>query len=276
MANPLAAFPAATMLLTMLGATALAQPVAPTDPLPGQAGLTYADLIENIAPGIVFDGNGYSGGRLPDIRHLGGWDDDGIELAATGSLRITARPVGSRLAALLDFDTAGNDVTDLAILALFDPAAGPRLLDAVNASFDRWTAFRDPAVLPLGDGADLLLTQSTHFNSEQAYAISALTLVRHDRLELIDTVAMLSESNCAYDLSQSLEVTSSAALPFADIVAVVTEQTTIPPEACPGLVALVEGSRTIAVTYRWDAGAQRYAPDSDAFGILARENETRF
>lgn len=31
-----------------------------------------------------------------------------------------------------------------------------------------------------------------------------------------------------------------------------------------------------ALTYRWDAAAQRYTPDSDAFTHLARENEERF
>lgn len=36
------------------------------------------------------------------------------------------------------------------------------------------------------------------------------------------------------------------------------------------------GSRTIPVTYRWDAAEQRYGPDTDAFEVLARENEARF
>lgn len=30
------------------------------------------------------------------------------------------------------------------------------------------------------------------------------------------------------------------------------------------------------MTYRRDAAAQRYNPDSDAFVVLARENEDRF
>ena len=273
MHSPWVAIP--TVLL-LLSTAALAQPVSPSDPLPGQPDRTYADLVAALVPGIVIDDNNYSGGQLPDIRHLGGWDEDGLALASTGRVSITAHPLGNRLALLLDFGTAADEVTDLAILALFDPVATPPLLDAVNASSDRWTAFLDPAHLPLGTGADLLLTQNTHFNSSQAYATTALTLVQHDLFEPIDIISTFSETNCAFERIQSLAVTTHPAAPFAEILATVTEQTTIPPEPCAEPAAPAAGTRAIAVTYRWDAEAERYLPDSDAFGILARENETRF
>ncbi|KRA45634.1 hypothetical protein ASD80_04705 [Devosia sp. Root635] len=266
-------------LMLFTGPAAFAQPVShlePTDPLPGKAGGSYADLIAFVAPGIVLDGSAYSGGQSLDIRHLAGWDDPGVTLAATGQLHISALPAGPRLAVLLDFGTAANEVTNLAILALFDLTETPRLLDAVNASLDGSTSFIAPYLVALGDGADLLLTQSTHHNSSQGYAMTALTLLRDDRFELIDTVATFRENNCSYERSQSLDVTSAPATPFADIVAIVTERTTIPTGPCTDLAPPGPGTRTITVTYSWDSATARYTPDSDAFDALARENETRF
>lgn len=61
------------------------------------------------------------------------------------------------------------------------------------------------------------------------------------------------------------------------MVATVTERTTlITAEDCNGRAVPGPGSRTITVTYRWVTAARRYMPDSDAFTILARENEERF
>ena len=277
MVKPLAAILMALMLFT--GPAAFAQPVSypePADPLPGQTEWTYADLIELVAPGIVLDGSAYSGGQQLDIRHLAGWDDPGVTLAATGRLHISALAAGSRLALLLDFGTTADEVTDLAILALFDLADGPRLLDVANAGLDRSTSFIDPFLAGLGEGADLLLTQSTHHNSGQGYATTALTLVRDGRFELIDTIATFRENNCAYERNQSLEVMPIAAEPFADIVATVIEETTIPAEDCTDPASTEPGTRSITVTYGWDPQAGRYTADSDAFDILARENEARF
>jgi hypothetical protein len=273
--------PLATILVVLtlfIGPAALAQPVSypePTDPLPGQAGKTYADLVQLVAPGISLDGGAYTGGQLLEVRHIEGWDDD-VALAATGGLRIAALPAGSRLALLLDFGTAEDQVTDLAILALFDLADTPRLLDAVNASLDRSTSFLDPYFVALGDSAGLLLTQSTHHNSGQGYTNTALILIQDDLFEAIDIIFTFRENNCAYERNQSLDVKPAAAAGFADIVATVVEETSIPNETCDSPDAPAPGSREIIVTYRWNPDTERYAPDSDAFGILARENETRF
>ena len=155
------------------------------------------------------------------------------------------------------------------------PKNTPRLLDKVNASAQRWTSFFEPAHIPLGTGADLLLTESTHHNSSQGYATSALILVRDGRLDLIDMVSTFSEKLCAYERTQSLAVKPVAAEPLADIVAVVTEEITVSAETCSD-AAPEPSIKDITVTYHWDAAAGHYTPDSDAFEVLARENEARF
>lgn len=272
--------PLATILVVLtlfVGPAAFAQAVSspePADPLPGQSGGTYADLVQRVAPGIVLDGDAYTGGHSLDIRHLAGWDE-GVPLPEAGHLHISALPLDSRLVLLLDFGPTEYDVAEIAILALFDLADTPRLLDAANAGAQRWTGFFEPAHIPLGDDAGLLLTQSTHFNSSQGYATLTLTLARDGRLELIDMVSTLSENLCAYERTQSLEVKPAAAAPLADIVVVVTDETTPHAEPCSD-AAPEPGTNEIAVTYHWDAAAGHYMPDSDAFEVLARENEARF
>jgi hypothetical protein len=277
MIGPLRTILMALMLFT--GPAAFAQSVSypePNDPLPGQVGGTYADLIQLVAPGIVIDDQTYTGGQSLDIRHLAGWDDPGVTLATTGQLHISALPVGSQLALLLDFGTAADEASELDILALFDLADTPRLLDTANANLDQSTSFSKPFPAGLGEEADLLLIQGTHHNSGQGYSLTALTLVRDGRFELIDTILTFRENNCAFERNQSLDVKPSAAEPFADIVARVVEQTDVPVDACTDPTPPAAGTRTITVTYRWDPATGRYAADSDAFDILARENEERF
>lgn len=276
MTGPLRTILMALMLFT--GPAALAQPVSqpePADPLPGQTKWTYTDLVQLVAPGISLSGSAYAGGQSLDIRHLAGWDDEGVTLPEAGQLHISALPLDPRLVLLLDFGPAEYDVSDIAILALFDLANGPRLLDVANASSEQWTAFLDPAHMPLGDGVDLLLTQGTHHNSSQGYATSALILARDGRFELIDMISTFNEKLCAYERGQSLDVRPAAAEPLADIVATVTDEITISAETCPDAPP-APGTSETTVTYHWDAAAGRYRPDSDAFEVLARENETRF
>jgi len=266
------------LLALLMGPAAFAQPVSypePADPLPGQTEWTYADLVQLVAPGITLNGSAYAGGQPLDIRHFAGWDDEGVMLPEAGPLHISALPLDSQLALLLDFGPAEYDVSNIAILALFDLANTPRLLDVANASSQRWTAFLPPAHIPLGTGADLLLTQGTHHNSSQGYATSTLILVRDDRFELIDMISTFSEKFGTYERTQSLDVEPVAAEPLADIVAVVTEDITISTETRSD-TAPEPGTSEITVTYHWDAAAGHYTADSDAFELLARENEARY
>ena len=166
------------------------------------------------------------------------------------------------------------------MLALFDVAGEPRLLDAATIAFNRWTSFAEPARLPVGTGEDLLVTRSTHFNSSQGYATTALILAHDDRLELVDTISTFDDRACGFERQQRLGIRHGAERPLSDIVshivAVVTELTAVSGEDCGDATVPQPGTRTIAVTYRWDVGERRYVPDSDAFDALASENESRF
>ncbi|MFC3074320.1 hypothetical protein [Shinella pollutisoli] len=257
---------------------ASAQPAASpdlADRVGGREDLTFADLVRLVAPRIA------ASGEAARLRHIGGeeWRSAGPEAAELRAFTaVPARSGGSdRMVLLLDFGEARDSAAGFAVLALFDIAGEPRLLDAADVAFDRRTSFAGPVRLPVGEAGDLLVTRSTHFNSSQGYAMTALILLGGDRFELVDTISTLDDRACAFKRTQRLDIRRGTAAPFADIRATVTERTAGTAEPCDDGAAVPEpGTRTIAVTYRWDAAERRYIADSDAFAVLARENETRF
>lgn len=250
------------------------------DPVAGRGDVTFADLIRLVAPGIAASGETASEGRVIDVRHIGGreWSSSGPEVVKL--LDFAAVPARSggrdRMALLLDFGAAQHSASGFVVLAIFDVAGEPRLLDAADVAFDRWTSFAEPVRLPVGTGDDLLVTQSTHFNSSQGYATAALILLRDDRLELVDRLSTLDDRTCAFERTQRLGIRQGAGKPFSDIVATVTERTAASGRDCGDATVPGPAMRAITVTYRWDAAAQRYSPDSNAFVVLRRENEARF
>lgn len=204
------------LLMGAVGGT-LAQPSflpEPTDALPGGEGRTYLDLLQLVMPGIAVSGGTYSGGRQPaGIRHLEGWEEGDVGLAPIGHLGLEAVQLRSggmeRMALLVDFGKTGYSL-GFTILALFDVEGEPGLLDAADVASAQWTSFMDPVRLSVGAGDDLLVTQSTHHNSSQGYANASLILVRDDRLELVDTIALLSDRDCGFERSQTLAVEQGA------------------------------------------------------------------
>jgi len=271
---------ALTLLSTWIGG-AIAQP-APlrqlTEPLREGGKATYADLVRLIVPGVVVNGERYRGGQAIDVRGIYR-DMDGAKPESTEHLRVAAVPVRSsgrdRTVLLLDFGRGLFDV-GFAILALFDAAGKPRLLDAANVATGTSTFFLDPARLSVEAGNDVLMIQSSHFNSSQHYVNTVLVLARDDRLELVDAISTYNERSCAYELTQQLGIQQRSGKPFADIAATVTERTIPSGERCGDAAEPEARTRAISVIYRWDVAAQRYLPDSDAFDVLARENEKRF
>lgn len=242
------------------------------DRVGGTEDVTFADLVRLVVPGTA-------GNETIDVREIGSEAIEDLEPESMAMLRLTAVPVRSggndRIALLLNF-RSGRDVVGLAILALFDVTGEPRLLDAANVASGDYTYFLDPARLTVGSGDDLLAIGSTHANSGQSYTTAPLVLLRNDRLELVDMIHAFDERLCAYERTQRLDLQQSAQEPFSDVVATVTEVTTLSGDDCGEAPVPEAGTRLIIVTYRWDAGAQRYLPDSDAFDALARENEERF
>jgi hypothetical protein len=252
---------------------------APVDMVAGATGVTYADLLRLVVPDLEVKDAGFIGTSLVSMRHI---DEDFGEVASPGAIetyQIAAFPLGahqgSRLALFFDLGVATRSAEGFAVLALFDVSGAPTLLDVANVGFDSFTFPLEPYRLDLG-GGDLLLTASTHYNSSQGYATVPLILVRGDRLSLVDAVFNFDDSGCAYHRIQRIDVSTAVRSPMADIVATVTESTTPTGAECGDDTVPAPPERIISVTYAWNAVQSRYVPDSDAFEVLAAENEKRF
>lgn len=278
-----ARFPLACCLALPLAAPALAGEVTfpqLADAVPGAGGATYLDLARQLLPDLAQQGDIYRGRTVIDMRHVGGADMGMPPLEDFPIFGVSVTPVraegGDRLVML--FDLGSDEAEGFAALALFDPAGKPPLLDAAQVAFDRSTYFRDPAGIPLGPDDDLVLTMSTHFNSQQGYVTTAMSFVRDGRLQLVDTVFTFDERVCGFERIQfpAFRAGERGDRPYADIVVTVTDETKLTGEGCGSADLPAAGVRTVEVTYRWDAAQMRFLPDSDALEALAREAEARF
>jgi hypothetical protein len=275
-------FTLACLLLPCLWAAAGAQGVSFPDlgsTVPGHENTTYLDLARMVIPDLAADKDGFYRGSMPiEMRHIEGGDSGGSPpetsgFSDAGVLQIRAGGK-ERLAMLFDLGSSSDSAEGFAVLALYDLAGKPRLLDVVNVAVDRSTYFRDPGKLPIGPGDDVIITLSTHFNSNQGYVGTPLILVRDDRFELIDVIHTFDEILCAYKRTQELAFQTVAdGQPYAAIKATVTDTTVPNGENCDD-AAPDASPRDISVTYHWDGAA--YVRDSDALDKLAGENAKRF
>lgn len=259
-----------------------AVPVDPADKVPGAREHSYLDLVRQFVPDMAMTGEGYVGRTVTGIRRI-----DGEQMPGTPSEKllvqtISALPVQSdgkdRLLLLVDFGQAEDSAESFTVLALYSLADAPELLDGADVGYDRFTGFHEPARLSLGEGKNLVITHSSHNNSNQNYEATPLILVRNDRLQLVDTVFTFDDRSCSYTRGQtaSFGIGDRDARTYPDIIATVTEVTTTNDADCGDEQPPKAGTRNIEVTYRWDEAASRFAADSDAFERLARENEERF
>jgi hypothetical protein len=248
----------------------------------GVDGVTYLDLVRQVVPDIAAGDGGYQGHKVIDVRHIGGEAMQSPPPDTISLFNVAALPVRSdgkeRLLLLLDLGQGADSAEGFAVLALYSLVGLPTLVDAANVGYDQSTYFFGQGRLSLGEGKDVVLTMSTHFNSNQAYVTTAMILARNDRLQLVDTVSTFSDKSCSFEHDQMPDFRAGDrdGRTYSDIVATVTETTKPTAEACSGEEKPKEETRKITVAYRWDEASSRFVAGSDAFEVLAKENETRF
>lgn len=251
---------------------------APVDAVPGANGVTYLDLLREIVPDLVEADGVYRGKTVVPLRHVAGPDRQAEppQEPTVADFSVLTLAGSGRILLLVDLGMATDAAEVYAVLALFDPAGKPRLVDAADVAFDRMTWFLDPVSIDLGAGRLAVLTMSMHSNSNQAYVTTGIVLVG-DRLELVDSIFTFDETACAYERTQRLavEVRPEGSGPAA--IAATVVDTTAPTGAdCGEDPAPQPATATIGVTWRWDEGEKRYRPDSDALERLAAEAAERF
>ncbi|TGQ06613.1 hypothetical protein [Mesorhizobium sp. M2E.F.Ca.ET.219.01.1.1] len=284
MISILCRFMLACLLLPCLWAAALAQDVSfpeLSSAVGGRQDVTYLDLAKMVVPDLKAGANGFYDGSAPiDVRDILGGEEGGSppETVNLPNAAVLAVKAGGkdRLAMLLDLGQSQDSAEGFAVLALYDLAGKPKLLDAVNVAVDRLTSFREPAKVSIAAGDDAIVTTSTHFNSNQGYAGTMLIMVHNDRFSLIDAIYTFDENYCAYRRTQNPTFRSlSGHKSYAPIKATVTDATVPSGESCDE-VSPKASSHDISVTYRWDKAKSRYVRNSDAFEKLSAENEKRF
>lgn len=274
----------------LLGAVIAARPSAAQnatapglgETIPGHGPTTYLDLMKLVVTDLAPDGNGYAGHTLAPVRTL---DADvqaaepPAEIGITGVEAISpGGHDGDEVLLLADFGGGFESAEGYAVLALFDLSGPPRLRDAVNVAHDRSTSFNEPAALTVAQDMTLVLSRSSHFNSNQSYVTTALLLVRDGRIEPVDTVFTFDETVCDFARLQAISfaATEPSGSTPADVDVTVTETTRPAEEPCGDGPVPAASTRTIAATYAWNAAESRYRPSSDALLQLAAENAERF
>jgi hypothetical protein len=251
---------------------------SPSEDLPAHPGKTYLDLIRMVVPDMTLKDGVYKGGAPVQIRHISG---ENPELPEETSLNdVSVVPVNSdgkpRLALFFTLGETPGAVESFSVLALYDVTGEPKLLDAAAVGFDRFTYLYAEQKMPVSAGSDVILTMSTHFNSSQGYAITAMILVRGDRLEFIDSLFTLDEKSCTYERMQTTRYESrpGAAL-FADIEVKVTDTIKLTDDDCGEEPKPEPMSRTVTEIYRWHISEKRYVPDDDKLEKFEAENMER-
>jgi hypothetical protein len=229
-----------------------------TDAVPGHPRVTYLDLLRQAIPDLAMNAaDKQVEGHLKALRHIWGKQAEGdppdplvADFVEVRHIKAAGRP---RLVVLADLGQADDSAQSTTLMALFDDAPRPRLLDAVDVGVDKETGFNaDPSQIALGLGDDALVTLSQHGNSNQGYANRLVIFVRGDRFKLLDSFFTLSNSYCGYRRDETPSFATKPALPYATLAVTVTEKLTHIDETCdePPPAAYTHIWRA---AYRWDA-----------------------
>ncbi len=244
--------------------------------------ITYLDLARHFVPDIKPSDSGYVGKTLIPMRHIaypnytaGNMDGFGFYDISTVRMHADGK---ERLLVVFDLAQTSGTSDGAAVLALYDVSKEIKLLDAADIGFDQSTYFFDQALMPVSENSDVILTMSTHFNSNQTYTTQLMIMVSHDKLELIDTAFLFNERLCTGERQQNIRYAANpdAGKPYAPIAVFVTETTTASGADCGPDAKLPAGKREIRVDYKWDVTAAKYVKDSDALEKLAKANQERF
>ena len=148
--------------LALIAFTSLAAAAEPgyadiTAPVPGASGVTYFKLMQQAIPGLAQDGDTATGHLPKGIGHLAG-DDAVGETPETVTIRsvqaVPVRAEGRSMLWLLADLGAGGNLGTYTLLAVFDDASTPKLLDAVEVDTDQLTSFVG-APVPISTEDDL-------------------------------------------------------------------------------------------------------------------------
>ena len=221
-------------------------------------GVTYLDLLRQAIPDLAMNAaDKQVEGHLKPLRHIMGKQagSDPPDPVVADFLEVRHIKAGGRprLVVLAGLGQAEDSAQSTTLMALFDDAPKPKLLDAVDVGVDKDTGFNDkPSQIALGPGDDALVTFSGHGNSNQSYQARLVIFVRGDRLRLIDDIFVLSDNACGYQRDETPVFATQPATPYATLQVTVTERLKRLDEDCGDQAVPPPYVRTYHAAYRWD------------------------
>jgi hypothetical protein len=278
---------AVAALLCFTGTIRAAAALDPSDHVPDHASVTYFDLVKQVVTDLddLPRRGEPTAHTIVPYRHIEGdeakTDPAGpvaIQLLTALTIHADGKP---RLALMIDLGPSDGAVAEFTLLALFDTAEHPRLLDVVEVGTDRLTGFTDKPVLPLAQGAerksDLIVIDSDHFNSNEDFVGTEFLFVRDDRFQLAGTLSTFDAKLCASTRQQLPAVTTQPDAPsrYRQIHVAVHETVTLRPDraGCSGEKVPRAFTRTYHAIYRWNARRERFDITSSGLKQLDREND---
>ena len=254
----------------------------PADHVAGHPAVTYFDLVKQIVTdldGLPVHGEPTAHTIVP-YRHIEGKDAKtdpagpvAIQLLTAYTIHADGKP---RLALMIDLGPSDEAVTEFTLLGLFDMTDRPKLLDVVEVGTDRLTGFAGKPT-PLGHGADLIVVDSDHFNSNEDFVGTELMFVRHDRFRLIGSLFTFDDHFCASRRSQEPVVTTraDAGRRYRQIHLAVRERVALLADraGCSGEKIPRPVRRTYHATYRWSAARENFEIVASDLNRLDRENQ---
>lgn len=190
---------------------------------------------------------------------------------------IDVRGDGARWVVLLvGVESADGDIPGggAAVLAAF-PAGRTEPQDVADVKEDIFASFAEPETIALGPD-DAFLVRSSHHNSSQGYAITALHQIEGGRLRRVDSIFTLrSRDACGGGFEQTLgwavkkERGEHPALVATVTLAPIERDAAA--ECEEGAVAVER--RSFMAVYRYDAATKRYARSGGDIDELEQFNE---
>jgi hypothetical protein len=265
-----------------MGSADAAGALDPTDRVAGHPTVTYFDLVKQIVPDLdSLPAHGEPTAQtIVPYRHIERPDAKTVPAGPVAIQLLTARTVEaggkSRLALMADLGPSDEAVTEFTLLALFDMANAPKLLDLVEVGTDRLTGFVGKP-LPLGSGSDLIVIDSDHFNSNEDFVGTELLFVRQGRFRLIGSLLTFDVRVCASRRTQEPVITTraDAGRRYRKIHLAVRERLALLPDSvdCGDEKIPRPFRRTFHATYRWNAGRKKYESTASDLNKLDRENQ---
>ncbi|MDO6965862.1 hypothetical protein [Rhizobium alvei] len=169
--------------------------------------IRYRDLVTSLLPDILGDGSKADVTPGKGIRHIGGADMLAytVQTEPQSISRLDfVSPAGKRALILFDFGTAEDAAQSVAILGLYDLAGEPKLLDAADVGYDRFTSFQAPEIAFAAPDAPVTFFRSSHLNAGEEYVQTSLVSLAGDRINLIDSIGTMNWNGCAWSIMSDL------------------------------------------------------------------------